>query len=96
MTAFLVRRALSSLVVIFGVVTVIFVLARLIGDPVALMTEPGMTAADVANLAEDLQYSGKGVTMVEERDLWDMPILFLLMIGMIGSEWAFRRKRGLV
>ena len=54
------------------------------------------TAADVDDLAEDLQYSGKGVTMVEECDLWDMPILFLLMIGLIGSEWAFRRKRGLV
>lgn len=54
MTAFLVRRALSSLVVIFGVVTVIFVLARLIGDPVALMTEPGMTAADVADLRRSL------------------------------------------
>ncbi len=54
MTAFLLRRALGSLVVIFGVVTVIFVLARLIGDPVALMAQPGMTQADIAALRHAL------------------------------------------
>jgi peptide/nickel transport system permease protein len=47
MTAFLLRRAASAVVVVFGVVTVIFVLARLVGDPVALMAQPGMTAADL-------------------------------------------------
>ena len=54
------------------------------------------TAGTVGDLPEDLQYTGGGVTMVEERDLWDMPILFLLLIGLIGGEWALRRKRGLV
>ena len=54
------------------------------------------TAATVDELPEDLQYSGTGVTMVEERDLWDMPILFLILIVLIGSEWAFRRRRGLI
>jgi hypothetical protein len=54
------------------------------------------TPETIGSLAEDLQYTGAGVTMVEERDLWDMPILFLLLIGLIGGEWAFRRRRGLV
>jgi hypothetical protein len=54
------------------------------------------TAETVGNLPEDLQYTGGGVTMVEERDLWDMPILFLVLIGLIGAEWALRRRRGLV
>ncbi|WP_201830898.1 ABC transporter permease subunit [Microvirga zambiensis] len=36
--------------VIFGVVTVIFVLSRLIGDPIALMIQPGMTVADIEEL----------------------------------------------
>jgi hypothetical protein len=36
------------------------------------------------------------ITMVEERDLWDMPILFLMLIGLIAGEWALRRRRGLV
>ena len=54
------------------------------------------TPATVENLAEDLQYAGTGVTIVEERDLWDMPFLFLLLVGLIGSEWAYRRRRGLI
>jgi hypothetical protein len=54
------------------------------------------TTASVDKLPEDLQYAGAGVTQVEERDLWDMPMLFLLLIGFIGGEWALRRKRGLV
>ncbi len=54
------------------------------------------TPETVETLPEDLQFTGSGVTMVEERDLWDMPILFLLMVGLIGTEWALRRRRGLV
>jgi hypothetical protein len=33
--------------------------------------------------------------VVEERDLWDMPALLLLMLGLMGTEWAYRRVRGL-
>ena len=53
------------------------------------------TASDTASLAEAISYSGRGVTVVDERDLWDMPIVFLLLLGVIGSEWAFRRAKGL-
>lgn len=53
------------------------------------------TAKDTATLAEAIAYSGRGVTVVDERDLWDMPIVFLLFLGVIGTEWAFRRARGL-
>jgi uncharacterized membrane protein len=54
------------------------------------------TPATVDQLAEDLQYAGSGVTMVEERDLWDMPLFFLMLVGLIGGEWALRRRRGLI
>jgi uncharacterized membrane protein len=54
------------------------------------------TPATVSSLPEDLRYTGAGVTLTEERELWDMPILFLLMMGLVGSEWYFRRKRGLI
>ena len=53
------------------------------------------TAATAAGLAEDIQYVGGGVTVVEERDLWDMPILLLLLAGLILGEWGYRRLRGL-
>jgi hypothetical protein len=45
-------------------------------------------------LPEAVTYTGRGVTVVEERDLWDMPILLLLLLGLLGVEWAFRRVRG--
>ena len=36
---------------------------------------------DVSSLPEAISYSGRGVTVVEERDLWDMPAILLLLIG---------------
>jgi uncharacterized membrane protein len=53
------------------------------------------TTANVASLAEDIAYTGRGATVQEERDLWDMPILFLLLVGLLGGEWGYRRMRGL-
>jgi len=50
----------------------------------------------VGSLPEDISITGGGVTLTEERDLWDMPILFLLLVGLVGGEWIFRRRRGLV
>jgi uncharacterized membrane protein len=54
------------------------------------------TAANVATLPEAISYSGRGVTVVEERDLWDMPAILLLLIALTGGEWAYRRTRGLI
>jgi uncharacterized membrane protein len=53
------------------------------------------TPETVSSLPEDISVTGAGVTLVEDRDLWDMPILFLLMLLLMGSEWGFRRIRGL-
>ena len=53
-------------------------------------------SSDVASLPEAISYSGRGVTVVEERDLWDMPAILLLLIAMTGGEWAYRRTRGLI
>jgi hypothetical protein len=53
------------------------------------------TPATAAALPEAISYSGRGVTIVEERDLWDMPIILMLLLAFIGAEWAYRRTRGL-
>jgi uncharacterized membrane protein len=50
----------------------------------------------VARLPEDIRFTGGGVTLTEERDLWDMPILFFLLVAFVGGEWVFRKRRGLV
>jgi uncharacterized membrane protein len=54
------------------------------------------TRDNVSSLPEDITISGAGVTLVEELDLWDMPVLFLLMLMLMGAEWGYRRIRGLV
>jgi len=53
------------------------------------------TEANAASLPEAIRYSGRGVTVVEERELWDMPIVLLALVALVGAEWAFRRTRGL-
>ena len=51
--------------------------------------------ADTAALAEDLRYTGRGVTTVEEHDLWHMPIVLMLLVGLLCAEWGYRRVVGL-
>ena len=53
------------------------------------------TPANAAQLPEAISYNGRGVTVVEERDLWDMPILLLALLALVGGEWALRRQQGL-
>ncbi len=52
-------------------------------------------AEDAGELPGDLAIVGGGVTVREERDLWDMPALFLALAGLLAAEWAARRKWGL-
>ncbi len=54
------------------------------------------TPETVSNLPEDISLTGAGVTLTEERDLWDMPFLLLLLLSLIGGEWLYRRARGLI
>jgi hypothetical protein len=53
------------------------------------------TADTASGLPEAITFSGRGVTVIEERDLWDMPIILMLLLGLIGAEWGYRRLRGL-
>ncbi len=53
------------------------------------------TPDTVDNLPDDIQYVGSGVTVVEERDLWDMPLLLILLVSLVLGEWGYRRVRGL-
>jgi len=53
------------------------------------------TPQTVASLADDVKYTGRGVTTVEERDLWDMPVVLLLLLTVMLAEWSYRRIRHL-
>ncbi len=51
------------------------------------------TPESIATLPEDISLTGAGVTLTEERDLWDMPILLLLVLGLMAGEWGYDRIR---
>jgi uncharacterized membrane protein len=53
------------------------------------------TPDTVAGMAEDVRYAGRGVTSVEERELWNMPIVLLALMGLACTEWGYRRAVGL-
>jgi uncharacterized membrane protein len=52
-------------------------------------------SGDTSGLTDALTLSGRGVTVVEEKDLWDMPVFFLMLVALSGGEWLYRRARGL-
>jgi hypothetical protein len=46
-------------------------------------------------MAEDIMYTGGGDASMERLDLWDMPIVLLLLLGLLIGEWGYRRARRL-
>jgi hypothetical protein len=53
------------------------------------------TPETIAAMPEDLRYTGRGVTTIEERELWHMPIVLMLFLGLLCAEWGYRRAVGL-
>jgi uncharacterized membrane protein len=53
------------------------------------------TPQSVAALPRDLVYSSSGSTVVQRLDLWDMPIVLVVLLGLLAGEWGYRRARGL-
>ena len=52
--------------------------------------------AQLGKLASAIPYSEAGVTVRETKDLWDLPLVFLVLIALRFSEWWLRRKWGIV
>ena len=51
--------------------------------------------SEAHRLPDDVVFTEAGVTVRDARDLWDMPIVFLLLAFLLGAEWTYRRWRGL-
>ncbi len=51
---------------------------------------------DAQKLGKEISYSDAGITVRETRDLWDMPIVFLLLLVLRSGEWLLRRKWGVI
>ena len=54
------------------------------------------TPGEASKLSGEISYSEAGITTRETRDLWDMPAVFLLALGIRACEWLLRRKWGVV
>jgi len=52
--------------------------------------------ADVGKLAASIPFSEAGVTVRETKDLWSLPLVFVVLILLRFSEWWLRRKWGIV
>jgi uncharacterized membrane protein len=51
---------------------------------------------EIASLATEIPYSQAGISVQQIKELWNMPIAFLLILSLRGSEWLLRRKWGIV
>jgi hypothetical protein len=54
------------------------------------------TPGNAKKLTGEVAVSEAGITAHDNLDIWDMPILFLLVILIRGGEWLLRRKWGVV
>jgi uncharacterized membrane protein len=54
------------------------------------------TPSKSKNLPEEIAVSEAGITAHDNLDIWDMPVLFLLVLLIRGGEWLLRRKWGVV
>ena len=52
------------------------------------------TPAEASKLSDEISYSEAGITTRETRDLWDMPILFLLALCIRAAEWLLPQEVG--
>ena len=51
---------------------------------------------ELARLADEIDLSGAGISARENRELWDMPLVFLLLLGLPLTEWGLRRLWGVI
>jgi len=51
--------------------------------------------AQVQSLLDDLTYRQTPYSERVTKDLWDMPVNFVLLIGLLSAEWFLRKREGL-
>jgi uncharacterized membrane protein len=51
---------------------------------------------DLSGLASEIPYSEAGITVRQTEELWDMPVVFLLIVALRSAEWLLRRRWGFV
>ncbi len=49
----------------------------------------------LGDVPDDAQYVEGETSFVEQRELWDVPFLFMLLCMTLGAEWFWRKRKGL-
>src|SRR5580692_3143848 len=52
--------------------------------------------SELKDLPRDISYSEAGISVRSTKELWSMPIVFLLLLGLPIIEWLLRRKWGVI
>ena len=54
------------------------------------------STSELDRLPKEISYSEAGISVRDTKELWDMPIVFLLLLGLMAADWLLRRKWGVV
>ncbi|HLM55643.1 MAG TPA: vWA domain-containing protein [Pyrinomonadaceae bacterium] len=53
------------------------------------------TLEEAGRLVDDLTYRKSDHSRLVTKDLWDMPVNFLLLVALVSAEWFIRKREGL-
>jgi uncharacterized membrane protein len=54
------------------------------------------SADELGRLPTEISYSEAGISVRNTKELWDMPAVFLVLLGLMSADWLLRRKWGVV
>jgi uncharacterized membrane protein len=52
--------------------------------------------SELKSLPADISYSEAGISVRTTKELWNMPIVFMVLLGLPAAEWMLRRKWGVI
>jgi hypothetical protein len=52
--------------------------------------------SELERLPKEISFSEAGISVRDTKELWDMPIVFLVLLGLMSADWLLRRKWGVV
>ena len=82
MTEYVIRRLLQSVLVLFGVVTVVFFILRLTGDPVRLMVSEAAAEEDIQNIRRNLGL---------DKPLWEQYVTYIGSVARLDFGKSLRQ-----
>ncbi|HEY6375648.1 MAG TPA: glutamine amidotransferase [Edaphobacter sp.] len=53
-------------------------------------------ADELGRLPREISYSEAGISVRDTKELWNMPIVFLVLLGLMSGQWLLRRKWGVI